>query len=172
MVLLRIYVGVLWLIEGVHKIQDGWLVPGNIKIVQVASTTGASAAAETGEAAVVYATPILAQPPAFYQWFTDAVVAPNAGMFQFMVVLMEVGIGLALIAGLFTFFASIASLGLVANFVLSAQTGWDILWFVFAAIALMGGSGGAFSLDYYVQPWIKKWWKNTKLAQGSYLYFD
>jgi NADH dehydrogenase len=171
MVLLRIYVGVLWLIEGVHKIQDGWLVPGNIKIVQVASTTGASAA-EAGEAAVVYATPILAQPPAFYQWFTDAVVAPNAGMFQFMVVLMEVGIGLALIAGLFTFFASIASLGLVANFVLSAQTGWDILWFVFAAIALMGGSGGAFSLDYYVQPWIKKWWKNTKLAQGSYLYFD
>jgi NADH dehydrogenase len=100
------------------------------------------------------------------------VVAPNAGMFQFMVVLMEVGIGLALIAGLFTFFASIASLGLVANFVLSAQTGWDILWFVFAAIALMGGSGGAFSLDYYVQPWIKKWWKNTKLAHGSYLYFD
>lgn len=171
LVLLRMYVGVLWLLEGVNKINEGWLVPGNIKIVQVASTSGASVA-ETGEAAVVYATPILAKVPAFYQWFTDAVVAPNAGMFQFMVVFMEVGIGLALIVGLFTFFASIASLGLVANFVLSAQTGWDILWFVFAAIALMGGAGGGFSLDYYVQPWIKKWWKSTKIAQRSYLYFD
>lgn len=172
LVLLRMYVGVLWLLEGITKINDGWLVPGNIKIVQVASTTGASAAVEPGKEAVVYATPILAKAPAFYQWFTDAVVAPNAGMFQFMVVFMEVGIGLALIVGLFTFFASIASLGLVANFVLSAQTGWDILWFVFAAIALMGGAGGGFSLDYYVQPWIKKWWKSTKIAQRSYLYFD
>ncbi|OGO78259.1 MAG: NADH dehydrogenase [Clostridiales bacterium GWB2_37_7] len=171
LVLLRIYVGVLWLIEGIKKVQEGWLVAGNIKIVQVAGTSGASATEATEQAANAVV-PILAQPPAFYQWFTDAVVAPNAGLFQFMVVFMEIGIGLALIAGLFTFFASIASLGLVANFVLSAMTGWDILWFVFAAIALMGGSGGAFSLDYYVQPWIKKWWKNRKFAQTSYLYFD
>jgi NADH:ubiquinone reductase (H+-translocating) len=171
LLLLRMYVGVLWAIEGIKKVQEGWLIPGNIKIVQVAGTSGASAV-EGAEPVANAVVPILAHPPAFYQWFTDAVVAPNAGMFQFMVVFMEIGIGLALIAGLFTFFASIASLGLVANFVLSAMTGWDILWFVFAAIALMGGSGGAFSLDYYVQPWIKKWWKNTKLAQGSYLYFD
>jgi NADH dehydrogenase len=171
MVLLRMYVGVLWLIEGIKKVQEGWLVPGNIKIVQVASTSGASAA-DAGKEAVVYATPILAKAPGFYQWFTDAFVAPNAGLFQYMVTFMEIGIGLALIVGLFTFFASIASLGLVANFILSAQTGWDILWFVFAAIALMGGAGGGFSLDYYVQPWIKKWWKSTKIAQRSYLYFD
>lgn len=171
LVLLRMYVGVLWLIEGVKKVQEGWLVPGNIKIVQVASTSGASVA-DPAKEAVVYATPILAKAPGFYQWFTDAVVAPNAGLFQYMVTFMEIGIGLALIVGLFTFFASIGSLGLVANFILSAQTGWDILWFVFAAIALMGGAGGGFSLDYYVQPWIKKWWKSTKIAQKSYLYFD
>jgi len=171
LVLLRVYVGVLWLLEGVHKIQDGWLVTAG-KIVPVASTSGASASGGAAEAATTYATPILAQPPAFYTWFTNAVVAPNEMLFQTMVTFMEIGIGLALIAGLFTFFASIASLGLVANFVLSAMTGWDILWFVFAGIALMGGSGGAFSLDYYVQPWIKKWWKNRKFAQTSYLYFD
>lgn len=190
LVLLRMYVGVLWLLEGVKKVQEGWLNPANIKIVQVASTSAASGAAApaveataaasgaaaaaggAAEAAVAYAAPILSQPPAFYQWFTDTVVAPNAFLFQASVVTMEILIGLALIAGLFTFFASIASIGLAANFILSAMTGWDILWYVFAAIALMGGSGGAFSLDYYVQPWIKKWWKNTKLAQGSYLYFD
>jgi NADH dehydrogenase len=172
MVLLRMYVGVLWLLEGIKKINEGWLDPANIKIVQVAGTSGASAAGEAVKEAVVYATPILASPPAFYQWFTDTVVAPNAYLFQVSVVTMEILIGLALIAGLFTFFASIMSIGLVCNFILSALAGWEIMWYVFASIALMGGAGGGFSLDYYVQPWIKKWWKSTKFAQRSYLYFD
>ena len=174
LVLLRVYVGVLWLIEGIKKVQEGWLTPGNIKIVQVAGTSGASEQAgdAANQAATAVVTPILSHVPGFYQWFTDAVVAPNAMLFQTMVVFMEIGIGLALIAGLFTFFASIGSLGLVANFILSAMAGWEIMWYVFAAIALMGGAGGAFSLDYFVQPWIKKWWKNRKFAQSSYLYFD
>jgi NADH:ubiquinone reductase (H+-translocating) len=171
MVLLRMYVGVLWLLEGVKKVNEGWLNPANIKIVEVAGTSGASAA-EGGEAVVNTVVPILAAPPAFYQWFTDTVVAPNAYLFQVSVVSMEILIGLALIAGLFTFFASIMSIGLVCNFILSALAGWDIMWYVFASIALMGGAGGGFSLDYYVQPWIKKWWKSTKIAQRSYLYFD
>ncbi len=172
--LLRLFVGVMWLIEGYKKIQEGWLDPAVIKIVQVAGTSGASATegAEAAEAAVAYATPILATPPGFYQWFTDAVVAPNAYLFQIAVTFTEIGIGLALIAGLFVFLASFASLFMVANFVLSAMAGYDILWYFFSAIALMGGSGGAFSLDYYVQPWIKKVWKKTNFARGSYLYFD
>ena len=172
MVLLRVYVGVLWLLEGIKKVNEGWLDPANIKIVQVAGTSGASQAGDAAQQVVNTVTPILAQPPAFYQWFTDTVVAPNAYLFQVSVVTMEILIGLALIAGLFTFFASIMSIGLVCNFILSALAGWDILWYVFASIALMGGSGGAFSLDYYVMPLIKKWWKNTKFAQRSYLYFD
>ena len=136
LVLLRMYVGVLWLLEGVKKINEGWLDPANIKIVQVAGTSGASAAGEVAEEAVAWVTPIFAAPPAFYQWFTDAVVAPNAYMFQVSVVAIEILIGLAFIAGLFTFFASIMSIGLVCNFILSALAGWDILWYVFASIAL------------------------------------
>jgi len=174
-VLLRLFVGVMWLIEGIKKVQEGWLDPAVIKIVQVAGTSGASAAEGTegaAQAAAPVVTPILASPPAFYQWFTDAVVAPNAYLFQLAVTFTEIGIGLALIAGLFVFFASFASLFMVGNFVLSAMAGYDILWYFFAAIALMGGAGGAFSLDYYVQPWIKKAWKKTNFARGSYLYFD
>ncbi len=173
-VLLRLFVGVMWLIEGIKKVQEGWLDPAVIKIVQVAGTSGASAAegAEGAAAAAPAVTPILASPPAFYQWFTDAVVAPNAHLFQLAVTFTEIGIGLALIAGLFVFFASIGSMFMVANFVLSAMAGYDILWYLFAAIALAGGAGGAFGLDYYVQPWIKKFWKKTNFARGSYLYFD
>lgn len=159
--------------EGVKKVQEGWLNPENIKIIQVAGTSGASEAwAEGAGAAAAGSAPIFSEPWAIYQWFTDTIVAPNAFLFQSMVVLMEIGIGLALIAGLFTFLASAGSIFLCANFIISAMAGYDILWYVFAAIALMGGSGGAFSLDYYVQPWIKKFWKKTNFARANYLYFD
>lgn len=165
-ILLRIYVGVLWLLEGLNKVKEGWLIPGNIKIVYTAAGSGASQTASIGPA------PILTQPPAIYQWFMDTIVTPNAMLFQSSVVIMEILIGLALIAGLFTFLASLASIGLAANFILSAMAGYDILWFVFAAIALMGGSGRSFGLDHYVIPWIKKWWMGTKLARTAQLYFD
>lgn len=173
---LRIYVGILWLIEGINKVNEGWLEPGNIKIVQVAGGSGASQVAEAAssatQAAAAGPTPILSAPPAIYQWFMDTFVAPNAMLFQTAVVLMEIGIGLALIAGLFTFLASAASIGLAANFVLSAMAGYDILWYVFAAIVLMGGAGRSFGLDHYMIPWIKKWWANTKFAREHHLYFD
>ena len=55
--------------------------------------------------------------------------------------------GLALIAGLFTFLASVASAGMVVNFILCAMAGWDILYF-FGSIALMGGAGRTLGLDY------------------------
>ena len=62
--------------------------------------------------------------------------------------------GLALIAGLFTFLASAASAFMVVNFILSAMAGWDILWYFFGSIALMCGAGRTFGLDYFVMPWI------------------
>jgi NADH dehydrogenase len=170
LVLLRLYVGVMWLLEGVKKVQEGWLNPANIKIIQVAGTSGASEAWEEGAAAAV--TPIFAEPWGIYQWFADNIITLNPFLFQATVVLMEIGIGLALIGGLFTFLASAGSIFLCLNFIISALGSWDIFWYVFASIALMGGAGGAFSLDYYVQPWIKRFWKKTNFAQQSYLYFD
>lgn len=175
LVLLRLYVGVMWLLEGVKKVQEGWLNPANIKIIQVAGTSGASEAwAEGAEGAAAAATPapIFAEPWGIYQWFADNIITMNPFLFQSVVVLMEIGIGLALIAGLFTFLASAGSIFLCLNFIISALGSYDIFWYVFASIALMGGAGGAFGLDYYVQPWIKRWWKKTSFARGSYLYFD
>ncbi|MHB1392373.1 MAG: FAD-dependent oxidoreductase [Clostridia bacterium] len=173
-VLLRIYVGVIWLLEGVKKVQEGWLNPANIKIIQVAGTSGASTteAGTQAAAAAPVITPIFSKPWGIYQWFSNTFITANPFLFQSTVVVMEIAIGLALIAGLFTFLASAGSLFLCANFIVSALGGYDILWHVFATIALMGGAGGAFGLDYYVQPWIKKFWKKTNFARGSYLYFD
>ena len=78
---LRIYVGILWLIEGIKKVNEGWLEPGNIKIVQIA---GGSGATQLADAAKCYSCcssgtyRLLSAPPAIYQWFMDTVVAPNA----------------------------------------------------------------------------------------------
>ena len=180
---LRLYIGCLWLIEGLKKLlgestwesmwkadsigdffknitigADSWTKAGNIKMpfewLQQA-TSGASASTET---AAEFATPILKEVPGWYAAIMQ-VMMPNpevAVWFQRIVVLMEIGMGLCLIAGLFTFIFSAVSAGMVVNFVLCAMAGWDILWFFFGSIALMSGAGRTFGLDYYIMPWITR----------------
>lgn len=168
--ILRVYVGVMWLIEGVKKVQEGWLNPQNIHIVSTSAVSGASQAAEGAAAAANAVTPLLSQPPAIFTWFMDTFIAPIAYPVQAMVVCAEIGIGLALIAGLFTFLASLASIFLTLNFILSAMAGAEIFWYTFAGIALLGGAGRSLGLDYYVMPWLKKWWNRTRLARKTYVY--
>ncbi len=198
---LRLYIGVLWLLEGFKKLvgegtweaasglkkffagigDDSWLRNGNIKMpfewLKVNGASGASAAADAtssasqaGEAATEWATPIISKMPGIYEGLMEIMIpSPEMAVwFQRIVVFTEIFIGLALIAGLFTFLASAASAFLVVNFVLSAMAGWDILWFFFGAIALMGGAGRTFGLDYWVIPWIndkvRNWWYGDKVA--------
>jgi NADH:ubiquinone reductase (H+-translocating) len=185
---LRLFIGCLWVLEGLKKLygegtwaqngfsslvkgigQDSWVRAGNMKMpfdwLQVAASSGASEAASSGAAAAApQPVAILSHMPGFYSAIMHIMI-PNVTIaiwFQRMVVCMELGIGLALLAGLFTFLASAASAFLVVNFVLSAMGGWDILWYFFGAIALMGGAGRVFGLDYWVIPWISErisnWW--------------
>ena len=181
---LRLFIGSLWLIEGLKKLlgestweamwdattikgffdkitigADSWTKAGNIQMpftwLQDA-TSGASAAA--GETATEFATPILKEIPGWYSAIMQFMM-PNpevAVWFQRIVVLMEIGMGLCLIAGLFTFIFSGVSIGMTINFILCAMAGWDILWYTFGAIALMGGAGRTFGLDYYIIPWITR----------------
>ncbi|PRR72027.1 FAD-dependent oxidoreductase [Clostridium thermopalmarium] len=181
---LRLFMGVIWLLEGLEKFvgestwadkgfkallngpaSDSWIKAGNIKMpfewLQTAANSGASEAASTASET---ATPILSHMPSFYSTIMKIMIpSPEIAVwFQRMVVCIEIGIGLALLAGLFTFLASAASAFMVTNFILSAMAGWDILWYFFGAIALMGGAGRTFGLDYWVIPWISKtlsnWW--------------
>lgn len=177
---LRVYIGSLWLIEGIKKLigdsnwdklfsgdgisslsigADSWVKAGNVKMpfewLQVA-TSGASESA-TG-AATEWATPIISSVPKWYEAIMK-IMMPNpevAVWFQRIVVCIEIGMGLALIAGLFTFIFSAVSAGMVVNFILCAMAGWDILWYFFGSIALMSGAGRTFGLDYYIIPWISR----------------
>ncbi|MDD3704597.1 MAG: FAD-dependent oxidoreductase [Clostridiaceae bacterium] len=173
--ILRVYLGIIWLIEGVKKINEGWLNPGKSFItampkpgdVPLKSTDAVTNATQVTQ---YYPEPLLKEPPRVFQWIMETFIEPNAYLFQVLIVLMEVAVGLALIAGLFTILASLGSIFLCFNFILSAMAGTEIFWHIFAGIAMFGGAGRAFGLDYYVIPWLKHRWKRVGFARRTHLY--
>lgn len=227
--LLRLWLGIAWLFEGINKIGEGWLAfPSGTKsgwmfssgIVQAgikaaddatstatvaagpavaagtaaanAATAAAGAVAATSAATAAAGTAAGPSQLAFHNvWdWTNPILDPQAGfvhwfkktfmdgifsylpfqVFQSMIVFMELGIGLVLIGGFFTWFGAAASLALCLVFTLSGMFAWNQAWFFFAAIVMMGGAGRAFGLDYWTVPLIKKWWNGRKLARRSHLY--
>jgi NADH dehydrogenase len=109
----------------------------------------------------------------FRTTFMDGLLAyvPFQG-FQLMVVLVEIAIGLAMIGGLFTWWAAVVSCVMCVIFSLSGLFYWYQLWFLFAGILLLGGGGRAFGLDCWVVPLFKKWWNGTKFARRRHWYLD
>ena len=211
-VFLRMYLGVMWLIEGGNKILEGWLtdttggkvywgpLPGAegveavveavgsastvaepvVEVVSSASTAGAwdagtavaDAAGEVVTKVKQFAPPLLDQPLAIYTWINETFVAAAPYLFQVMIVLAEVGIGLCFIGGLFTFPAAIVSIGLSIMFLIGALAGKEILWYMAVSIVMLGGAGRAFGLDYWVMPYLKKLWNKTPIAKKLYFFMD
>jgi len=94
-------------------------------------------------------------------------------IFQIVIVLSELLVGLALMGGLFTTLASLMSLVLLFTFLTSTGlymgSQW---WMLFASFAMLFSAGRVLSLDYYVMPWLKKKWKKVKCARKWYIYHD
>ncbi|MBN1647181.1 MAG: NAD(P)/FAD-dependent oxidoreductase [Spirochaetales bacterium] len=240
--LARLWLGLMWLVEGVNKISEGWLrfssgsksgwmfsngvSQAGHKIADTASAASAageaapaasqavsdavsaasgngysaaenaasavSAASDTLQSAAQSATwtgdagvtlgplfnldkPVLNPDSALVTWFRttfmDGIFAHvNFAVFQTLVVFTEIAIGLAIMGGLLTFPAAIVSIGLCLVFTLSGMFSWSQLWFVFLAIAMLGGAGKAFGLDYWVMPRLKRIWNGTRFAKKTYLY--
>lgn len=154
LVLLRVFVGIMWLYEGYSKVRDGWLFSGDYLV------SGASAS-PIGDYAV-----------GWYVWLNEAIIFKFPLFFQIVVTLSMIGIGLSLISGLFASLGALGSAAFSVNFLLAGQYAhWSseypghfspLFWFFFASIALIG-SGRSFGLDYYVLPWLKKIvWRRPK----------
>ncbi|GAB6106189.1 FAD-dependent oxidoreductase [Fusibacter bizertensis] len=163
---LRMFLGVMWLIEGINKIDEGWLVEAKMY-----ASDAVTQATESAESAATAAKPLIEHVPGIVQWGIDNIIAPHAVLFQTGMVFMEIIFGLMLIGGLFTFIAGIMTSIMTVGITLTGMSDASILWFFFAGIAVIGGSGSVFGMDYYVLPWLKKWWKKTPFARKSYLYF-
>lgn len=163
---LRMFLGVMWLIEGINKIDEGWLVEAKMY-----ASDAVTQATEAADSAATAAKPLIENVPGIVQWGIDNIIAPHAVLFQTGMVFMEIIFGLMLIGGLFTFIAGIMTSIMTVGITLTGMSDASILWFFFAGIAVIGGSGSVFGMDYYVLPWLKKWWKKTPFARKSYLYF-
>lgn len=162
----RMFLGVMWLIEGYKKIDEGWLAEPKMY-----ASDAVAQASEWVEEGAVAMKPLIENIPGVVQWSIDNIVAPNAVMFQTGMVFMEIIFGLCLIAGLFTFISSVMTTVMTVGITLTGMSDASILWFFFGGIAMIGGSGSTFGMDYYVLPFLKKWWKGTKIAKKSYLFF-
>ena len=111
------------------------------------------------------------------KWFESVMkfMMPNQEVALFMqkfMTIVEVCIALALIAGLFTWLSSAATIGLTIAFCLSGMFYWVNIWFIFVAFALMNGTGRAVGLDRWVIPWIqrklgKAWYGTPKARYGG-----
>lgn len=199
---LRVYIGVMWLIQGIQKASGGWLDKANdfvsvaapgvdavsaaseeevVEVVvevtkqaadAVAAASDAVAAAVDGAVveAAHYGQAMLAEPWALYVWGSQWTVNLAPFAFQTGIVVFEILIGLAMIGGAFTWLAAAASFVFSIMLIVGAMTDASIFWYMVGALALMGGAGRAFGLDYWIMPFVKKWWNGTKLARSTFLY--
>jgi NADH dehydrogenase len=210
---LRLWLGLMWVFEGINKIGEGWLrwnegsksgwmfsegvVQSGAGAIAAADDLFGSAAdlfgsvegavdavsaASGGSEAAFYGVwnlekPILDFSGVISTWFRTifmdgmAAFIPFQG-FQLMVVLVEIGIGLAMIGGLFTWWAAAVSIVMCLVFTISGLFAWNQVWFIFAGFLLLGGAGRAFGLDCWVVPFFKKWWNGTRFARKLYWYTD
>ncbi|MBP7177255.1 MAG: NAD(P)/FAD-dependent oxidoreductase [Thermoclostridium sp.] len=107
-------------------------------------------------------------------WFLRNIVLANdaiAMIFQVLVVVLEIAVGLMLLGGAFSFIGSVISFGLMMMFITSTGLYEKSWWMIFASIATMGGAGRAFGLDYYLQPWLNNMWNNYKRNGRLKLFF-
>ncbi len=152
---LRLFLGYTWFIEGYNKIKEGWLTSPMLAGLPV---DGASSASITESGEKIFRI-VSSHTPEWYAWVANRLVIPNALFFQIMIVLTEVGLGLAFISGTFTFIAGLAAIALNINFLLSTglyDTSW---WLIPAEIAMLGGAGRVFGIDSYLIPALMKLWR-------------
>lgn len=196
---LRVLLGGMWLYEGIDKIKKIWEDPNKIFLIPAApNAVDASSAASQAVDAVkdtvdaqsaasavstakeaVQALPV----PGFVynttNWFMDLMFYNNDGSYTFLAKWFQIGMvcaeivfGIMLIVGLFTAIASIATIAMSVMIWSTKMASTEMLWYVGAGIACIGGTGSIFGLDYYVLPWLKKQWKRIPLVRRWYLYTD
>ncbi len=223
MVPLRVWLGAVWLFEGIRKVMEGWLDTPKLtdffgganywyqSIINPQSAEAATDAVSAATAVVGAAgDAVYSAGQAIINWdifgllkvffvsgkplvdaglsdfafkidipilnsMLDKFIISSDGMQVFMqsfIVVAEIAIGLALIAGLFTFLSAGASVVLQMMFVTTTGLYLNTFWMIFAGIAVLIGAGRTIGLDYYVMPWLKKSWRNNNFARKWYLYHD
>ncbi|HZK10151.1 MAG TPA: FAD-dependent oxidoreductase [Clostridia bacterium] len=177
---LRVFLGIKWLLAGLDKFGGVWEDPSKIFLLPSKVVDATAAATEVVEG--VEAVSPLPVPEFIWKsgdWFmnllfynADGSFNGLAPVFQTFMVVGEILVGLALIAGLFTLLAGLGSLAMSLMIYVSANAAPEILWYIVATMAVMVGSGSTFGLDYWVLPWLSDRWKKLAFVRRWYLYTD
>lgn len=163
LVIMRLYLGYMWLMQGIKKFQEGWLTQTVIYAQRIGpalpdAIANPSPAADTSAEAVQKGLNLIGQhTPYWYAWILENIIVPNALLFQNMIVLTEIALGLAFLTGTFTFIAALISIGMNINFLFS--TGLYDYWYIVTSIACMAGAGRSFGVDHYLIPWLMRQWR-------------
>ncbi|KRN22980.1 NAD(P)/FAD-dependent oxidoreductase [Lacticaseibacillus camelliae] len=197
----RIFLGLMWLVDCAGKVSGkeswfldklrlpfDWLQPATTSGASAAGADATSAASGAAKAAAPAAKTVFSlsyqygkepmmvfdKMPNWMYTITKAMI-PNQNVAFFMqksMTIIEILIGLALVAGLFTWLSGAVSVAFTVIFCLSGMFYWVNIWMIPMAIAVMNGSGRAFGLDKWVVPYLQKtfgkWWYGTpKALYGS-----
>jgi len=140
---LRAYLGYLWLTAGIGKVMEGgWIGEGAGGAVKGFAQ---GALQQTG-----------GEHPQVTQWyagFLENVVIPNATLFSYLVTFGEILVGLALIVGLFTGIAAFFGAFMNASFIFAGTAGANPLMFILAILIMMAWRvAGYWGLDRWALP--------------------
>ncbi len=202
---LRMFLGFIWLWEGIKKVLEKWLVEPKLAAFLGINTDAASSATKEAAAYItkydnvfnfdigilhfmlqnedkvinktIVASQYMTKLEIFHignfnlvEFFLKNIVLANSSVsmiFQILVVILEISIGLMLLGGALSFVASCISFGLLIMFLTSTGIYEKTWWMLFASIAVMGGAGRAFGIDYYLLPYLNNawdsFWKNGKV---------
>lgn len=141
--LVRVYLGYLWLSSGIEKlIGGGWV--------------GQGAGGAVGGFAQGALQQVGGEHPQVTQWyarFLEGVVIPNATLFSYVVVFGEILVGLGLIVGLFTGIAAFFGAFMNAGFLFAGTAGANPLMFILAILLMLAWRvAGWWGLDRWALP--------------------
>lgn len=143
--LIRVYLGYLWLVAGWEKLMD----PSGVWIGSKAGV----AVAGFAQGAIQQTTGEHPQVTGWYASFLKDVVVPNAALFSYLVTFGEILVGIALIVGLFTGIAAFFGGMMNASYIFAGVAGANPLMFILATwIVLAWRVAGYWGLDRYVLP--------------------
>ena len=138
---LRLYVGWTWLSEGIDK-----------------ATTPAWIGAQSGSFLTLWIGKALlktqgAHPDVqgWYGWFLSAIVLPHAAVWSYIVTFGEIGVGAALILGLFTGIAAFFGTTMNASYLLAGTVSTNPILFAFSSLLVLAWkTAGWWGLDRFV----------------------
>lgn len=145
--IVRLYAGYLWLIEGWAKIHDPVWVGSKAGTAMTGFVAGALKKAAAGGAHPDVA--------GWYAMFLHNFVAPHVVFWSYAIAFGEFFVGVGLVLGLFTGIAAFFGGLMNANYLLAGTVSVNPMFFVLATwLVLAWRIAGYYGLDYYVLPMV------------------